>query len=203
VLENVELKCTVKQYEDYSVAYCDIFRDCGSATVDALYERLSQFLKDKIDAHRFSNNRRRSILAYSLLAQLLGHYPDDFIYNPHGKPSLVEGVQFSVSHSKRHVAAVVSNNSIGVDIETLRDVSKFSFETILSTKELMQVQSSRYEPEVEFWKLWTRKEAYLKCLGTGINSDLREVEVIDDDLADCKLTTEVFAEFVISVCVSK
>ncbi|MDR1448140.1 MAG: 4'-phosphopantetheinyl transferase superfamily protein [Candidatus Ancillula sp.] len=178
--------------------------DCN--TIVDYYAKLPQFLKQKVDMHKFEGDKHRSILAYSLLVKMLGHKTlDKFIYNQYGKPFLLNGPQFSISHSKNHVAVALSNNHIGVDVETLRVLPKLYFDSILSEQEFAQVQLDKTTRSINFWTLWTRKEAYLKCLGTGIGLNLQKVEVIDDIVVDnfkqYKLITEVFDKFVISVCV--
>ncbi|MDR2082666.1 MAG: 4'-phosphopantetheinyl transferase superfamily protein [Candidatus Ancillula trichonymphae] len=82
-----------------------------------------------------------------------------------------------------------------------------SLSPIFSRKELTQIRFSVPYEQVDFWTLWIRKEAYLKCLGTGIDSNCSQVKVVDDtlvaDSVNYKLATEVFDEFVISVCTSE
>ncbi|MDR2082667.1 MAG: hypothetical protein LBP35_03475 [Candidatus Ancillula trichonymphae] len=89
-----------KQYENYLVAYCNTLEDCSFDVISDLYDKLPQFFKKKVDTHKFNSRRRNSVLVYSLLSELLGYCPDEFIYNSFGEPFLFDGSQFSVSYSK-------------------------------------------------------------------------------------------------------
>lgn len=96
-----------------------------------------------------------------------------------GKP-FVEGMQeifqFSISHSAEYLAILWHQGpeSVGVDIEKLR--ADFDYDAVVhhyfSEKERQQIQSA-----ADFFKLWTRKEALLKALGTGLVDELKGVEV--------------------------
>jgi 4'-phosphopantetheinyl transferase len=70
------------------------------------------------------------------------------------------------------VAVAVSDEPIGIDIETIRPYKDDLARHVLSDSEYESVVSSS-KPDVEFIKLWTRKEAVLKLSGEGIRRDLR------------------------------
>ena len=69
--------------------------------------------------------------------------------------------------------------------------------------EWLTIQSS---PDVlnSFYKLWTRKEALLKALGTGFLNDLHQVEVLLEEII-CQKTTFFFltglinSEYIVSL----
>ncbi len=102
----------------------------------------------------------------------------------HGKPTLVgEPLAFNVSHSGELavIAVGVSGHTLGVDVEAIRP-RRFGLEKLAArTLNTEEIDRWRAEPDddrlVSFLQLWTAKEAYLKAIGIGIATDLREVVV--------------------------
>lgn len=94
---------------------------------------------------------------------------------PHGRPSVDDSyVRFSLSHSSPMVLLALSSTSVGVDIErvpepqTVTDVAR-----MLHPKETAELQAlDETTRPLAFARVWTRKEAYLKGLGTGLTGDL-------------------------------
>ena len=97
-----------------------------------------------------------------------------FLYNDYGAPYIEGGPHFSISHCKRGIAVAVSENPIGIDIESIRTFSPDLMRKTMNEDEQLRITSSAI-PEVEFIRLWTQKEAILKLQGTGIISDLHHV----------------------------
>lgn len=127
-----------------------------------------------------------------------------FDFGAHGKPYLKNSsLQFSLSHTKGAVCAAFSaieassdsaadsgkpeNNEIGeigIDVEDRsRRVADTMYKRSLSPEE----QASVHTPE-DFLRVWVKKEAFLKRMGTGIISDLRglNTNILPDTAAfDC------------------
>ena len=97
-----------------------------------------------------------------------------FLYNEHGTPYLEDGPYFSISHCKQGIAVVVSDQPVGIDIEGMRKVDDGLVRKTMNTQEQAQIAAAA-NPEQEFIRLWTRKEAYVKMQGTGIISDMHEI----------------------------
>ncbi|MFH9605894.1 4'-phosphopantetheinyl transferase family protein [Streptomyces sp. NPDC017448] len=102
----------------------------------------------------------------------------------HGRPVVAgppTGLDFNLSHAGPHWAlAVTTAGPVGIDIEDGRSGSSAgTAELVLSASELTYV-NSRPEGaarEAAFLRCWTRKEAVVKAIGTGITADLHELEV--------------------------
>ncbi|MBR2450754.1 MAG: 4'-phosphopantetheinyl transferase superfamily protein [Paludibacteraceae bacterium] len=97
-----------------------------------------------------------------------------FLYNEHGAPYLEDGPCFSISHCKQGIAVVVSDRPVGIDIEGLRKVDEGLVRKTMNIVEQAQIAAAA-NSEQEFIRLWTRKEAYVKMLGTGIISDMHTI----------------------------
>ena len=68
---------------------------------------------------------------------------------------------------------MVSNHPVGVDIETIRPFKESLARYVMSDDELQVINGS----DLEFTKLWTRKEAVVKRSGHGISNDMKHVLV--------------------------
>ena len=118
--------------------------------------------------------------SYEMLMQLLASTPynlhptPSFLYNDYGAPSIEDGPYFSISHCKSGIAVAVSNQPIGIDIETVRPLKVDLVKKTMNPLEQEAILSAP-QPDWAFTRLWTRKEAFLKMKGTGIISDLHEV----------------------------
>lgn len=135
-------------------------------------------------------HRERFIMARGILRCLLAHYlqqvPQQLIfeYGEHGKPILAfphTSLNFNLSHSEHYALYAVSvSNLVGVDIEALCErvdldgIAKRYF----AAKEYAELQRlTAAEKLVGFFNAWTRKEAIVKVLGSGLYTELNKVIV--------------------------
>lgn len=86
-----------------------------------------------------------------------------------GKPYLSNypNQHFNISHCRTAVCVAFSNRPIGIDVENIRSNKETLIERVCNSEEVLLISNSE-NPQSEFTRLWTRKEAYLKWLGTGI-----------------------------------
>jgi 4'-phosphopantetheinyl transferase len=110
--------------------------------------------------------------------QKLSLQPDD-----QGKPTLSPdcGVFFNLSHSEDQALLAVSRTArVGVDLEKIRPLSDAEAlaERHFSARECGHLQTlpAGTERERAFFRCWTRKEAFVKCTGVGLRTDLRRIE---------------------------
>lgn len=142
----------------------------------------------RVENFRFKAQKDQFIAARgglrNLLSEYLGQKPAEicFCYGEYGKPYIENtDLNFSLSHSGNHIVyAFTRGASIGVDIEEIKNnIDFFSLgELIFSKREYAQFLTiSEPEKALAFYRGWTRKEAYLKAIGTGVHFPLTEVEV--------------------------
>lgn len=152
--------------------------------------------EERARAARFHapGDRRRFVAARgslrALLAQSLGVEPAriNLVYTPEGKPVLAgtQTLHFNLSHSDALALLAVSpRRAVGIDVERLRT----DFEPDPLAQRLFAPSEcealSRVplgEQHRAFLRLWTLKEAYLKAVGTGLNTPLNRFAVSLDDL---------------------
>ena len=141
---------------------------------------LSEDEHERANALRCPRKRQTFVTARTRLRQILGRYlalsPEalHFRYNQNGKPFLKgKPLFFNLSHSGEWcLCAVALNFKLGVDIE--RNDPGLSFEPVaqrfFSPKEIQWLQrSSQQRQRRNFFRLWTRKEAWLKGKGGGFS----------------------------------
>ena len=123
-------------------------------------------------------------------------------YNEYGKPYVEGGPEFSISHCKHGIAVAVDCRPIGIDIEHIRNVAPELVERTMNEKEqkLVESRKSKVESAVEFTKLWTQKEAYLKYVGTGIINDLKHVL---DNTGKARFETTIKTNYIYTICHEK
>ncbi len=131
----------------------------------------------------FKRDRIRFIVARGALRTILSVYVTvdarqlSFEYGAWGKPALVHqaspgSIKFNVSHSYGlALCAVAQGRDVGVDLECVRELRRAEpiVRRYFSTKERILLDA---HPESEklaaFFRHWTRKEAYVKATGRGI-----------------------------------
>jgi 4'-phosphopantetheinyl transferase len=135
-----------------------------------------------LDRRRFVSRR---VFARRVLASYLDVAPEEvgLAASPLGKPLLLQepDLHFSLSHSEGTVAVAVSwKRLVGVDIERVRPIPDALdlANGLFSTRETRRIRSTPERSRSSaFLAIWTRKEAYLKAIGTGLSSTTSEVDV--------------------------
>jgi 4'-phosphopantetheinyl transferase len=146
----------------------------------------------RAERFHFSRDRNgyitvRGILR-GLLARYLGRSPAEleFCYGLWGKPFLrqenqTRSVQFNVSHSKGWaLLAFAIGRNLGVDVEFVRaDVAADEMaERYFSAQEIAELKALPQTMRAEgFFLCWTRKEAYIKARGEGLQIPLDSFHV--------------------------
>jgi 4'-phosphopantetheinyl transferase len=82
-----------------------------------------------------------------------------------GVPCPVNGNYWSISHKPKYVAAVVSKDKVGIDIEEIKPRPESLFSHVASDEE-WELKEKSWDT---FFRYWTAKEAVLKVIGIGIS----------------------------------
>jgi 4'-phosphopantetheinyl transferase len=100
----------------------------------------------------------------------------EFSYNEHGKPNLTgyPDICFNLSHCKNAIAVVVDNRPVGIDVERFISPTDSLLHYSMNGNEIEAVQQSQCQ-EQTFSRLWTRKEALFKLIGSGINDNIKQI----------------------------
>lgn len=147
-------------------------------------ERAARFVRDE--------DRLHFIAARSILRDILSRYCGcdskdiQLAYNAKGKPSLGNDqsqlqIHFNLSHSNDIALYAISKmENIGIDIEYIKkDIHPLDIaERFFSKDEILLLsQLPTADQLIGFYKIWTRKEAYVKAIGEGISHPLDQFSV--------------------------
>ncbi|MEQ8579293.1 MAG: 4'-phosphopantetheinyl transferase superfamily protein [Balneola sp.] len=166
-------------------------------SIDLLSER------ERLEWDGFTNQQRKDeyLSARHLFKEILSvsGLSSDFeiLKHPLGKPYAQTGNKelfLSFSHSKNHVFCAISETvDIGLDTEWLdRKVDQRIVKRILGESE-WEVFSDE-DPIL----LWTIKEAAVKCLGTGLRTNLKELKIQKKN--DIKFLVRINDEKTFQIC---
>lgn len=163
--------------------------DPPQAAMNDLASCLSQDERERAARFRFEVHRRRWVAARTALRQVLARYAGAvpaglrFHCDAYGKPALLpphDAVHFNLTHSHDLGLLVIAPAPVGVDAEYIDRRTDF--------EALMRRVASEDEREAfsrcpvagqrtAFFRLWTRKEAYIKGRGLGLSLPLTAITV--------------------------
>jgi 4'-phosphopantetheinyl transferase len=145
--------------------------------------------RERAERYRRERDGRSFVCARGWFRTLLGAYLGmepgavPFATGEHGKPYIPDGPDwsFNLSHSGGvALAAVAGADRVGIDVEAHRPVDDlyeladrfFSDREARRLRELPEADARR-----GFFHAWTRKEAFVKAVGTGLSLPLHTFDV--------------------------
>lgn len=178
-------------------------------TVPVFYNYLSDFEKSRADRFRCENDYNCYISVHALLrielSKLLKTNAKSIriVESENGKPFTSDmDLPFSLSRTKNLFAFVIgrSNQFLGIDIEQIKreiDVTNISRNYFsINEQQLILLCDKTSDQNRTFFEIWTRKEALLKAIGIGINTELSEVQVMEGgnniDIAGVQINADSF-----------
>jgi 4'-phosphopantetheinyl transferase len=173
---------------------------CSEQTIARLLPLVSAQRREQALRYQHTFGQFCCLQSYVMLIQLLAEWgraqqvpvneQPIFLYNEYGAPFIEGGPYFSISHCKVGIAVAVSENPIGIDIETIRVFKPDLMYKTMNEDEQLRIMSS-ITPEEEFIRLWTQKEALLKLQGTGIIADLHHVLTHSQNVSWTEITHQL------------
>lgn len=184
--------------------------DADSRQLEIWFEQMSDKRKEAVNRMAVEHKKKLRTAADALcrkaISDFCGISPADIVfeYNENGKP-YAKGlpVYFSISHSGDFAVCAVSDCEVGIDIEKKRPVRLQISDKFATEKEKKYINSSQNG----FFEIWTLKEAYFKCIGTGLSKDIKNISFdISKDGIKCSENGydfsfhEIDKEYICSVC---
>jgi 4'-phosphopantetheinyl transferase len=153
---------------------------------------LAKFLNsnelDRAERYHKETDRNRFIICRSILKFVLAAHTKldvkniSFAYDFNKKPYLdtCPSLSFNISHSGDFAVIAISPDKVGIDIEYISE--DFAFLSILpdifDDNEIWSIENAVNQKHA-FYTLWTRKEAFVKALGKGIDDDFKAIPCLD------------------------
>ena len=146
--------------------------------------------EEQIRSERYhkEKDRNRFIIYRAILKIVLAaHSKSDlknihFDYQFNKKPFLASHpeLHFNISHSEDFAVIAISQSKVGIDIEY--SAKDFDFNNLLpdifNDSEILDIQNAANK-EYAFYTSWTRKEAFVKALGKGIDEDFKNIPCLN------------------------
>jgi len=165
--------------------------DACEEETGSCWEVLSSDERQRAERFRFVSDRLRFVVARGVLRKLLGRYlgmPGSEVrlrYGMFGKPALHDwhesDLHFNLAHCRElALYGFARSRRVGLDVESgtprflMPGVPECSF-TAAEQHALHALPPARRT--LASLTLWTRKEAYVKALGCGLQQDLRSFEI--------------------------
>ena len=163
--------------------------DLPPSRLQVYQEILSSEEQARARRFRFPQHQTRFMTTRGMLRFLLGHYltlaPQDIELDagPQGKPFVKtpgsRPLHFNVSHSQKVALFAFSHDSeVGIDVEG----SKARLDHLGVGQRIMSAQEHQWlqslpvsKQKAAFLACWTRKEAFVKALGSGLNFPMKDL----------------------------
>lgn len=161
--------------------------------LEELQELLSVDERAQAGKFRFEGDRRRYAVGRGMLRLWLSRYlnraPQElsFRYGPNGKPIVEDGgdLHFNLSHAGGLAAyAATRAGEIGIDLERVHELAGLDQIGVLCFAPEERALISAQNPEdrlAQFFRLWTRHEAWLKAWGAGLGGAATPKPKPDED----------------------
>lgn len=156
--------------------------------ITSLIENLDNEERLRAGRYHFEADRNKFIISRSflkiLLAKEIGLIASEvqIVKDSFDKPYLPThpNLYFNISHSGDFILIIIGDKKVGIDIEKINYTQDYSdiIPTIFNKYEIDELLVSANKT-LTFFKFWTRKEAIVKAIGSGITNDLKSIPVTD------------------------
>jgi 4'-phosphopantetheinyl transferase len=160
--------------------------------LEACHAMLTQQERQRAEAFRVETDRRQYVMTHAVLRILLGGFLHiepaavEIVGEGGSKPGIRVGpdgpdLRFNLSHTRgAAIIGIAAGREVGADVEQKRpmeDLHGMAL-SVMSADELLEWERLAPESRLDvFYRVWTRKEAYLKAIGLGLFRNLQEITV--------------------------
>ena len=171
-----------------TIVYCaDIAPLLEESFFAEAYRSVPSSRQQKVDRYRFPKDKFLSLGAGLLLQYAWRKHASsespmpEICLGPFGKPFWVSSsLFFSLSHSGEKVVCAISGTEIGCDIEKAGTSPSLSVARRFFSEPEQLWLSSHPDP-VNFTRIWTLKESFIKAVGKGLSLSLNSFSVCMED----------------------
>lgn len=173
-------------FRDVKLYKIELLKYHGS--VSCFMDILSTAEVNRADRYHFAKDKNQFIICRTLLKFLLAQHTGlniakiNLEVDPHKKPYLPSHpkVFFNLTHAGDYAIIAIASSPVGVDIEFINQ--QFDYNDILPSvftpMEIEEITNSE-DKHHSFYRFWTRKEAIVKAIGTGLDDNLSKIPATD------------------------
>lgn len=137
-----------------------------------------------------SEMHRRAFLSVRHLMKVAGYTDADLFYDEFGKPNLRDGKHISITHSHHYAAIIISDQTVGIDMELARDkIIRIADKFALSEMQFLDATASDYISKLTV--VWGVKESIFKIRNEAGISFNQHISVRPFELADAVAVGEL------------
>ena len=148
---------------------------------------LPDYIALEIDRYKFNDDKKCRLISRLLIQKFVLETTsvwdwENWKRTEMNKPYIKNGPFFNISHSGKIVVVVFSIKSpIGIDVQEMNDIDIRELASFFHESELLFLEKNKFEID-QFYKIWTRKEAFLKAIGIGFLEGLDNFNVLTDSI---------------------
>lgn len=144
--------------------------------------------KKRLDAMK-SEMHQRAFLSVRMLLKEAGYSDFELHYDEFGKPYFLDGKHISITHSHHFSAIVISDETVGIDIEMIRDKILRIANKFVNDTELNRLQGFDHLDYIKKLTVkWGAKEAIFKIRNEKGISFKDHIQVDSFEIEDQKTT---------------
>lgn len=170
---------------------------------DYYFSLMNKEKQQKVLAYKNKKDQMLTVAGEMLARRMISKYcnvvPEDIYFETgcYGKPNAKHlNVKFNISHSEEVVVCAISDKPVGIDVEMIRPIGTNILRKLCTDIDLKYILGSdrvsinipnNFDDQQlhRFYEVWTAKEAYFKCIGTGIKN-LKSISM-DELVGDRKM----------------
>ena len=171
------------------VFYCISGERLDVTLYNYLLNKVPPVYQQEIAQFRKWEDRQHRVLGKMLLITgleilgITGYSLNQLQFTNLKRPYFNKLLDFNISHSGKYVVCAISTQAeIGVDVEEIKNIPVTDFTNEFSAEEMKSILNSN-DSLRSFYSLWTKKEAFLKAIGTGLHVPLNKVHVMSNKIS--------------------
>jgi 4'-phosphopantetheinyl transferase len=164
------------------VKYCNI-DIIDNNDIPYYLDKLPVFMQNEILRYKYVRDQKSRLLSRLMLQESLEDTGShnalvNWKRNANHKPAIDNWNAFNISHdSDLAVFAYTTGSTVGIDIEKKENISYWEIIDHFHPEEQQFIKTA-IDPENSFYRIWVKKEALLKALGTGIVNGLNDFSCV-------------------------
>lgn len=153
---------------------------------DKLIIGIKDYRKEKIEKLSMFDTKCLSLGVEILIKKACEDFQIDYNsleikFNENGKPYFKNSKYFfNTAHSGKYAICVISDKEVGIDIEEIKDYKAKVAERCFTPLENKYIEVTNDKVDL-FYRLWTLKESYVKCIGSGLCISLNSFSLVAKD----------------------